>query len=125
MPRLEKRAAKRAQMVVGVRLSGVNSKDSGAIVYTLDISASGAKLGGVHRRIVPGEIMVLHRHLAHVKCKVVWVREVAPGDSQIGVQLLDPASNFWGVELPKDQQQENELGKELWSLLTRNPAHVR
>ena len=112
-------------MIVGVRLSGEHAGDAGTIVYTLDISASGAKLGGLHSRVAPGDIMILQRHIRHVKCKVIWVQQVAEGESQIGVQLLDEARNFWGIELPKENEEQKEAGRELWSLLTGHPAHAR
>jgi hypothetical protein len=101
--RQEKRVGSRARMVVGVRLSGMEMGDSGALVYTLDISASGARLGGLRTKVAAGDVLILHRQLRRAKCEVMWVREIAKNETQIGVKLIDSDINFWGIELSEDR----------------------
>jgi hypothetical protein len=102
----EKRVAGRSRMVMGVRLSGMEVGDAGALVYTLDISESGARLGGLRHNVSAGDVLVLHRQLRRAKCEVMWVREIAKNEIQIGVKLLDNDMNFWGIELQEDSRKD-------------------
>ena len=98
--RLENRSLRRARMVVGVKISD-SENDSGSrpLVHTLDLSGSGAKLGGFREEMVVGKILVLHRKHKKAPCKIVWTRAVGPGELQIGIQLLEEDRNFWGFDL--------------------------
>jgi hypothetical protein len=97
-------------MVMGVRLSGMEVGDAGALVYTLDISAVGARLGGLRNKVTAGDVLVLHRQLRRAKCEVMWVREIAKNEVQIGVKLLDSDINFWGIELQEDSGASAKSG---------------
>jgi hypothetical protein len=98
--RLENRSLKRARMVVGVKISDSETdSSSGPLVHTLDLCGSGAKLGGFREEMAVGKIVVLHRKHKKAPCKIVWTRAVGPGELQIGIQLLEEDSNFWGFDL--------------------------
>ncbi len=112
----EKRARNRSKMVIGLKVSGTKKKIGvGTLVHTLDISPSGARLAGLREQLEPGEILVLQRQHKRAKCKVVWCREVAPREIQVGVQFTEADPAFWGVDLSHDNKADDE--KKLWTLL--------
>jgi hypothetical protein len=86
-------------MVFGLRLPQQQSQDSGLLVHTLDISSSGAKVGALRSRIQPGSILILQRSHSRVRCLVIWSREIAPREIQIGVKFLGQDAHVWGLDL--------------------------
>jgi hypothetical protein len=117
MTKVEKRARNRSKMVIGVRLSSKEKKSDlpASLVHTLDISPSGARLAGLRESIEAGTIVMLQRQHKRAKCKVVWCREVAPREIQVGVQFTDADPAFWGVDLSRETKSADE--KKLWTLL--------
>jgi hypothetical protein len=115
---VEKRVRNRSKMVVGLRLSGGKGKGAAGstMVHTLDISPTGAKLAGLREQVAPGDTLTLQRQHKRIQCKVVWCREVAPREIQLGVQFLEADPAFWGVEFTQNAK-EKEDERKLWSLL--------
>lgn len=117
MTRPEKRARNRSKMVIGVRLGGNKKVEAaGALVHTLDISPTGARLAGLREPVAVGEIITLQRQHKRAKCKVAWCREVGPREIQVGVQFLEADAAFWGVDLAPDIKAADH-SKQLWNLL--------
>jgi PilZ domain-containing protein len=117
MSRVEKRGRDRSKMVIGLRVSNTKNKSdaAGTMVHTLDISPTGARLAGLREQVEPGDILILHRQHKRAKCKVVWCREVAPREIQLGIQFIEADAAFWGVDLAQNTKVSDE--KKMWSLL--------
>ena len=84
-------------MVVPVKSHRANTAPSA--VHTLDLSSSGAKLGAVREAVNCGEVLTIQRQHKRAKCRVVWVRDMGHGEIHVGVELVQPDSDFWGVTL--------------------------
>jgi hypothetical protein len=96
---LEKRTIKRTKMVLGVKLSNPHLHGRSAIVHTLDISSSGAKVGALREWIEPGTMLDIHCKHLRAHCTVIWSRRVASGETQIGIELLGHGPRLWGLDL--------------------------
>jgi hypothetical protein len=107
MKQLDKRTVKRTKMVAGLRLADPQRRTPHLIVHTLDISSSGAKVGALREWIDPGALLTIRRGNTRAECRVRWTRQLAPGEVQIGVELLGTDPCFWGLEL-------DECGAEVW-----------
>ncbi len=101
--RLDKRNTKREKMVLGLKVHQPESQDSGLLVHTLDISSSGAKVGALRERLQPGSVILIQRAGTRAHCVVIWSREVAPHEIQIGIKLLGQDADLWGLELEDDR----------------------
>ena len=95
---LEKRAARRSTMVVGLRVPA-QTKAPEMLVHTLNISSSGAKIGALREWVQPGSVLILQRKHARAQCQVMWSRRVGPGEVQIGIEFTGNRNHFWGMEL--------------------------
>jgi hypothetical protein len=100
--RLEKRSGKRTSMVVGLKIPRPQSHDPGLVVHTLDISSSGAKVGALREWIQPGSVLIVQRAHTRIRCLVVWSREIAPREIQIGIKFLSQDFRVWGLDLDDD-----------------------
>jgi hypothetical protein len=93
---LEKRNSLRSKMVLAVKVS----LDAAThLVHTLDITDTGAQLGGLRTQLEVGTIIGLQRGRQKVKCRIVWIRQLAPNELRAGIECLEPQKNFWGLEL--------------------------
>lgn len=86
-------------MVLGLRLPKPQPQASDLIVHTLDISTSGAKIGALREWIEPGSTLTVQRRHTRGQCRVMWSRQVAPGEIQIGIEFLGHDAQFWGLDL--------------------------
>src|SRR5581483_1144423 len=100
---LDKRSVKRTKMVLGLRVPQPQSHAPDLLVHTLDISTSGAKVGAVREWIQPGSILVVQRGHTRARCLVMWSREIAPREIQIGIKFLGQDVHLWGVDLDDDR----------------------
>jgi hypothetical protein len=89
-------------MVVGLRLPNSHPQQGDALVHTLDISSSGAKIGALREYIQPGSVLTVRRGHLRTQCRVTWTRQIAPEEVQIGIELLDRGARFWGFDLDDD-----------------------
>ena len=96
---LDKRAVKRTKMVVGLRLHKLQLQAPDPFVHTLDISSSGAKIGALREWIEPGSVLIVQRRHTRAQCRVMWSRQVASGEVQIGIEFLGHDAQFWGLDL--------------------------
>ena len=98
-------------MVLPVRVWGTDSagKAFNVLAYTLDISSSGARLGGVRVPLSVGEAVTLQYKQQRALFKVAWVGR--PGEKtheQVGIYALEPDKHVW-LELPEPQQFVDEF----------------
>ncbi len=69
--------------------------------YTVNVSRSGARLGGSRYSQHPGDTVELRRGKDKARFQVVWVGEPGtPVHGQVGVRNLEPAKNIWSAPLP-------------------------
>ncbi|MDP9160118.1 MAG: PilZ domain-containing protein [Acidobacteriota bacterium] len=118
-PLLEKRR-KRCKMVVGAKI--VLAADEGGttaqLMHTLDVSASGAKLGGIREPFSPGDVLTVQRNNKKANCRVIWVRQLGPTEMQMGIELIDADERFWGLDLSQEKEGA-EATKSLLALLAK------
>jgi len=69
------------------------------LAHTIDISISGARIGGLREQLQPGKIVSLQRGSQRAKFRIVWIRQVGPGEIHAGAEAVDSHSNFWGIDL--------------------------
>lgn len=106
-------------MVVAVKILTVTTQGGAReLAHTLDVSGAGAKLGGVRDPLKPGDILTVQRNHKKANCKVIWVREVAAREMQMGIELLNVDEKFWGLDLSYKKEDE-EASNSFLSLLTR------
>jgi PilZ domain-containing protein len=85
------------------------------LAHTVDISVTGARIGGLRQQLQPGKIISLHRGSQRAKFRVVWVRQLDADEIHVGVESMNAHSNFWGVDLSQetDAKQSTETLMEL------------
>jgi hypothetical protein len=90
-------------MVLGLKVPQPQSQgDSGLLAHTLDISSSGAKVGALRSRLQPGSVLIVQRGHTRARCLVIWSRELAPQEVQIGIKFLDRDAHLWNLDLEDD-----------------------
>lgn len=85
------------------------------LAHTVDITDTGARLGGLRTQLQPGMIVSLQRGSHNAKFRIAWIRQLAPNELQAGVECLEPQNQFWGVDL---SDRENEAEKDWQALMT-------
>lgn len=107
----ERRRHKRKKVVLPVRLSrgDANGRAAGHFLHTIDITETGARVGGLHTAIEPGQIITLKRGQAKARFRVIWTKQLSPSELQAGIESAEPDKNIWGFDL---QGQDETGGKE-------------
>ena len=118
---LEKRKVPRRKMVLPVKVS---TDKVTLLAYTVDITDSGARLGGLRTDLQLGMIVSLQRGPHKARFRVAWVQELAPNELRAGVECLEPHSNFWGVNLADRDEVKKDM-QALMTLLTSNVSKNR
>jgi len=113
---LERRKTRRKKMILPVKVSMFGSTQ---FAHTLDITASGARLGSLRSELKTGEIIVLHRGAKKAKFRISWVQQVNPKEIQAGIEALEPRENFWGVDLTAEEREEKKNAEMLMTLLSK------
>jgi hypothetical protein len=85
------------------------------LAYTVDITDTGARVGGLRSQLQLGMIVSLQRGSHKAKFRIAWLRDLAPNEVQAGVECLEPRSNFWGVNL---SDYENEVKTDMQAIMT-------
>jgi hypothetical protein len=112
LPMLEHRNSPRRKMVLPVKVS---IDEVTHLAHTVDITDTGARLGGLRTQLQPGMIVSLCRGSHKAKFRIAWIRQLAPNELQAGVESLEPQNNFWGVDL---SDREREAQKDMQALMT-------
>ncbi len=94
----------REKMVLAVRVLGKTAEGVpfDELTHTVDISTTGARLGGLFQwKLQKGDVVEIRRQQRRAKFRVVWVGDAGtPRYGHVGVQGIDMMPNFWGLELP-------------------------
>jgi hypothetical protein len=94
------RTQRRVKTVLPVRLGGTGTDGQRfvAVAHTIDISSSGARLGGVVAPVAFGATIELQYQYRKAKFEVLWVGR--SGDKQqVGLKCLEPGKDLWGTQL--------------------------
>ena len=99
----DKRRRNRKKAVLPVRVSGNDNSGNAYsdLVHTLDITESGARLGGLRHNLEVGTLVTLQYKQHRASFRVVWT-EAVPGHNEhrVGLQALDTKSLWaFGSEL--------------------------
>lgn len=114
---LERRKAARRRMVLPVKVSIDRAMH---LAHTVDITAVGARLGGLRAELKVGMSIELHRGPRKAKFLIKWVREIAANEVQIGVECQEPQDKFWGVDLAAQDREAQKEVDALMSLLGKS-----
>ena len=107
-----RRTRKRVKMVLPIRLAGsdIHGGPVNLLAYTLDISRSGARVGGVKANFNVGEIVTIHYKTRKSKFCVCWIGESGtPRTEQIGISYLAPEEDLWKLELPEEELDDFQV----------------
>jgi PilZ domain len=87
-------------VVLPVRVWGTDSEGQpfSEIVHTLDVSSRGARLGGFHGTLKPGETVGIQYRNQRVRFRVAWIK-AGEKELQFGIDSLQPEKEIWGAKL--------------------------
>src|SRR5947208_11652097 len=113
---LENRRSTRKKMVLPVKV--LIDRDT-HLAHTIDITPGGARLGALRQKLKVGttitvqrgakrgKFRVVQRGAKRGKFRVAWVKQLAPGEVQAGIEALEPNEEIWVVGL-SDLAQQNK-----------------
>jgi hypothetical protein len=86
--------------VLPVRVRGKDA--SGALfeelAHTLDLTATGARLGAIHHEVRTLDTVVVLFRQRRVEFSVVWTRRLDErGEHQVGLEMVAQESDPWGL----------------------------
>jgi TonB family protein len=93
----------RTKMVLPLRVwpadeSGQNVEPQ--LAHTVDISPIGGRLGGLRNPLPTGQTIMLQRGKNKAEFRVIWTKQLGPGEIQAGVESVAFEEKLWGIELP-------------------------
>ena len=102
------RRGSRTKAVLPVKVKGNDStgKPFEELVHTLDVTASGVRLGSVrHELNVLEEITVFYR-TRRIQFRVVWTKKLkGTSEFQVGLQAVTQEREAWGMSFPEQSVQ--------------------
>src|ERR1039458_4452862 len=96
---------KRTKMVLPLRVwpDDENGQNAGPqLAHTVDISPIGGRLGGLRNRLQTGQTIMLQRGQNKVRFRVIWTKQLGPGEIQAGIESMALEEKVWGVDLPDE-----------------------
>jgi PilZ domain len=100
---MDRRRSPRVNVVLPVRIWGVDAHSLPFIQQATvrNISADGAVVQGIKRRVKPGEILEMQYDNGRAQFRVVWVGDFgSPEQHEIGLQALPDEHSLWDINLP-------------------------
>jgi hypothetical protein len=100
-----KQRFKRTKMVLPLRLWPDEDNGQNAaplLAHTLDISPIGGRLGGLRSPLQTGQTVTLQRGQNRVPFRVIWTKQLGPGEIQAGIESAAYEEKVWGVDLPDE-----------------------
>lgn len=108
----DKRRRSRIKAVLPVRVSGNDNSGNSfsELVHTLDVSESGARLGGVHHLVKVGSLITVEYKRHKAGFRVVWTEPVSGRtEHHVGLEAVNH-KDLWGVgSEPRVQSQAQPL----------------
>jgi TonB family protein len=96
---------KRTKMVLPLRVwpYDENGQNAGPqLAHTVDISPIGGRLGGLRNPLPIGQTIMIQRGQNRVQFRVVWTKQLGPGEIQAGIESMALEEKVWGVDLPDE-----------------------
>ena len=100
---LDNRNSPRVKTVLPVKIS---TEAGTQLAHTVDITDDGAQLGGLRTQLQPGSVVSLRRGSHKAKFRIAWVRQLGPTELRIGIECMEPQSNFWEISRSKEGDVE-------------------
>lgn len=108
----ERRKASRRRMVLPVKVS---VEQATHLAHTVDITAVGARIGGLRAHMQTGMNIELQRGPRRAKFQIKWINRLSENEIHIGVECVDLQEKFWGVDLA---DMKADAKKEMDALMT-------
>ncbi len=118
---------KRTKMVLPLRVwpDDENGQNAGSqLAHTVDISPIGGRLGGLRHPLHTGQTIMLQRGQNRIQFRVVWTKQLAPGEIQAGIESVAVEEKVWGVDLP-DEHEPTSASSSLTQLNFAIPTATR
>ena len=110
-----KRRGSRTKAVLPVRVKGKDSsgKPFEELAHTLDVTATGVRLGSVRRELsVDDEVIILFRQ-RRMQFRVVWTKKMkGTSEFQVGLQALTQEKEAWGLNIADTAKQPSQAFSE-------------
>jgi hypothetical protein len=94
-----RRFQQRLKGVLPVRVRGKNA--SGAtfegLVHTLDIAATGARLGAIRQLLKDRDTLVVLFRQRKIEFTIMWTRPLDEHEYQVGLQMIACEDDPWGL----------------------------
>jgi len=102
-----KRRGSRTKAVLPVRIKGKDSsgKSFEELAHTLDVNASGIRLGSVRRELSAQEEVTIFFRQRKMQFRVVWTKKMqGTSEFQVGLQALAQEKEVWGLTFAEVKQ---------------------
>ena len=95
----EKRQQNRVKGVLPVRVRGTDKdgRTFDEIAHTLDIAATGSRLGSVRHELRIGERVTVVYRQRRMEFLVVWTKRVGKHEYQVGLRAVKQEKDSWGL----------------------------
>jgi hypothetical protein len=107
MARIE-RQGKRTKAVLPVRVKGTDAAGNTFedLAHTLDVTASGVRLGAVRRVLNVSEEVTLFFRQRKLQFRVVWTKQMkGSSEFQVGLQAVNQDREQWGLNFTEFRGQ--------------------
>lgn len=119
-----RRRDQRVPMALPVRVFGTDAegKPFTRLAHTVDISASGARVGGLYVPLVVGDVIGIQHGPKKSRFRVIWIgKKGGLQAGEVGVQCMEPDKGVWNLSLPEGGPDNYEPQ----SVFTERRSHVR
>jgi CheY-like chemotaxis protein len=106
-----RRSDQRVNSSLPVRVFGTDAdgKPFVRLARTVNISASGARIGGIRVNLKPGDIIGVQHGPEKARFKVAWVGKMGTRNAgEIGLLSLEPRKQIWGFTVPAGGSDDYE-----------------
>ena len=106
-----KRRGSRTKAVLPVRIKGKDStgKTFDELAHTLDVNASGIRLGSVRRELSEREEVTIFFRTRKMQFRVVWTKKMkGSSEFQVGLQAVTQEREAWGLSLAESAKQSTQ-----------------
>jgi hypothetical protein len=104
----KQRRGTRTKAVLPVRIKGTDTSGNSfeALVHTLDLTTTGARLGSVRHELNPDDEITVFYRQRKMQYRVVWTKKMkGTSEFQVGLQALGQDKEAWGLNLSEQQNQ--------------------
>jgi hypothetical protein len=103
-----KRRGNRTKAVLPVRIKGKDStgKPFEELAHTLDVNASGIRLGSVRRELSQLDEVTVFFRQRRMQFRVVWTKKMkGSSEFQVGLQAMTQEKEAWGMTFAENAKQ--------------------